>query len=354
MSAISKVDFSQWSCPLPLRDYPSIVMGHGGGGQLSSELIEHLFVPAFRNHALESLADSTVLPRPAGRLAFSTDSYVVQPLFFPGGSIGDLAVHGTVNDLAMSGATPLYLSAGFILEEGFPLSQLAAIVDRMARAAREAGVQIVTGDTKVVERGHGDGCYINTAGVGVIADNIEIGPARARPGDVVIVSGTIGDHGMAIMSVREGLEFETIIESDTAALNGMVASLLRFAPHVHVLRDPTRGGLATSLNEIAAQSQVGVVIEERKLPVLPDVQSACDLLGMDPVYVANEGKLVAIVDPSVAEAVLAAMRDDAHGRNAAIIGRVTEQHKGMLAAKTTIGGTRIIPLQIGEQIPRIC
>jgi hydrogenase expression/formation protein HypE len=300
------------------------------------------------------MADSTVLPRPAGRLAFSTDSYVVQPLFFPGGSIGDLAVHGTVNDLAMSGATPLYLSAGFILEEGFPLSQLAAIVDRMARAARAAGVSIVTGDTKVVEKGHGDGCYINTAGVGVIADGIEIGPTRAKPGDVVIVSGTIGDHGMAIMSVREGLEFETIIESDTAALNGMVASLLRFAPHVHVLRDPTRGGMATSLNEIAAQSQVGILIEERSVPVLPDVQSACDLLGMDPVYVANEGKLVAIVDPSAADAVLAVMRNDVHGKKAAIIGRVTEQHTGMLAAKTAIGGTRIIPLQIGEQIPRIC
>ena len=354
MSVTMKVDFSQWSCPLPLRDYPSIVMGHGGGGQLSAELIEHLFVPAFRNTTLESMADSSVLPRPSGRLAFSTDSYVVQPLFFPGGSIGDLAVHGTVNDLSMSGATPLYLSAGFILEEGFPLSQLAAIVDRMGRAAREAGVQIVTGDTKVVEKGHGDGCYINTAGVGVIADNIEIGPTRAANGDVVIVSGTVGDHGMAIMSVREGLEFETIIESDTAALNGMVASLLRFAPHVHVLRDPTRGGLATSLNEIAGQSNVGILIEERSLPVLQDVQSACELLGMDPMYVANEGKLVAIVDPSVAEAVLAAMREHPHGRNAAIIGRVTEQHKGILAAKTPIGGTRIIPLQIGEQLPRIC
>jgi hydrogenase expression/formation protein HypE len=329
-------------------------MGHGGGGKLSSELIEHIFVPAFRNAALEGMADSSVLPAARGRLAFSTDSYVVQPLFFPGGSIGDLAVHGTVNDLAMSGATPLYLSAGFILEEGFPLSHLAAIVGRMAAAAREAGVQIVTGDTKVVERGHGDGCYINTAGIGVIADGIDIGPARARPGDVVILSGTIGDHGMAIMSVREGLEFETVIESDTAALNGMVAKLLEFAPHVHVLRDPTRGGLASSLNEIAERSKVGILIDERSLPVLPDVQSACDLLGMDPVYVANEGKLVAIVDPSVADDVLARMREDEHGHNAAIIGRVTGTHVGMLAAKTAIGGTRIIPMQIGEQIPRIC
>ena len=354
MSTMTKIDFSQWSCPLPLRDYPSIVMGHGGGGQLSNELIEHIFVPAFRNTPLEVMADSSVLPRPTGRLAFSTDSYVVQPLFFPGGSIGDLAVHGTVNDLSMSGATPLYLSAGFILEEGFPLSQLAAIVDRMARAACEAGVQIVTGDTKVVERGHGDGCYINTAGVGVIADNIHIDPTRARAGDVVIVSGTLGDHGMAIMSVREGLDFETIIESDTAALNTMVASLLQFAPHVHVLRDPTRGGLASSLNEIAKQSQVGILIEEKNLPVLPDVQAACELLGMDPVYVANEGKLVAIVDPFVADAVLAQIRLHPCGRHAAIIGEVTEKHKGMLASRTSIGGTRMIPLQIGEQIPRIC
>jgi hydrogenase expression/formation protein HypE len=353
-NTMSKPDFSQWSCPLPLRDYPSIVLGHGGGGQLSNELIQHIFVPAFRNTALEVMADSSVLPAPPGRLAFYTDSYVVQPLFFPGGSIGDLAVHGTVNDLSMSGATPLYLSAGFILEEGFPLSHLAAIVDRMASAARAAGVEIVTGDTKVVEKGHGDGCYINTAGIGVIADGINIDPTRARPDDVVILSGTIGDHGMAIMSVREGLEFETIIESDTAALNGMVASLLQYAPHVHVLRDPTRGGLASSLNEIAVQSNVGILIEERDLPVLPDVQSACDLLGMDPVYVPNEGKMVAIVDPSVADSVLARMREHEHGRNAAIIGRVTSTHPGMLAARTAIGGTRIIPLQIGEQIPRIC
>lgn len=354
MSTLTHPDLSQWSCPLPLRDYPTIVLGHGGGGKLSSELIEHIFVPAFRNPALETMADSSVLPQPAGRIAFSTDSYIVRPLFFPGGSIGDLAVNGTVNDLSMSGATPLYLSAGFILEEGFPLSHLAAIVDRMSRAARQAGVQIVTGDTKVVEKGHGDGCYINTAGIGVIAESIHIGPTLARPRDVVLVSGTLGDHGMAIMSVREGLEFETIIQSDSAALNHMVASLLPFAPHIHVLRDPTRGGLASALNEIAAESQVGIVIEEQSLPVLPDVQSACDLLGMDPVYVPNEGKLVAIVDPAVAEAVLACMRADVHGRDAAIIGKVTGSNKGMLAARTAIGGTRVIPLQIGEQIPRIC
>jgi hydrogenase expression/formation protein HypE len=311
-------------------------------------------VPAFRNEALEVMADSSVLAVPPGRLAFSTDSYVVQPLFFPGGSIADLAVNGTVNDLAMSGAQPLYLSAGFILEEGFPIAQLAAIADRMGAAARAAGVQIVTGDTKVVEKGHGDGCYINTAGIGVLADGVRIDPTLAVPGDVVIVSGTIGDHGMAIMSVREGLQFETVLQSDSAALNGMVASLLQFAPHLHVLRDPTRGGLGTSLNEIALQSKVGILVNEQKLPILPDVQSACDLLGMDPIYVPNEGKLVAIVDPRVADAVLRVIRADTHGKNAAIIGTVTAQHPGMLAAKTGIGGTRIIPLQIGEQIPRIC
>lgn len=354
MSTVLKTDFSQWSCPLPLRDYPSIVLGHGGGGQLSNELIEHIFVPAFRNTALEVMADSSVLPRLHGRLAFSTDSYVVQPLFFPGGSIGDLAVHGTVNDLAMSGAKPLYLSAAFILEEGFPLVQLVAIVERMGAAARAAGVQIVTGDTKVVEKGHGDGCYINTAGVGVIEDHIHIDPTRARPGDVVILSGTIGDHGMAIMSVREGLEFETVIESDTAALHTMVASLLEFAPNIHVLRDPTRGGLGSTLNEIAGKSQVGIMIDERSLPVTPDVQSACDLLGMDPIYVPNEGKLVAIVDPSVADEVLTTMKQHEHGQRAARIGTITASHAGMLVAKTAMGGTRMIPLQIGEQIPRIC
>ena len=354
MSAFAPPDLSQWSCPLPLRDYPTIVMGHGGGGKLSAELIEHIFVPAFRNSALEVMADSSVLPVPTGRIAFSTDTYVVRPLFFPGGSIADLAVNGTVNDLAMSGATPMYLSAGFILEEGFPIAQLAAIAERMGDAARTTGVQIVTGDTKVVEKGHGDGCYINTAGIGIVPDDIHIGPTLARPGDIVLLSGTIGDHGMAIMSVREGLAFETILKSDSAALQGMVASLLEFAPHVHVLRDPTRGGLATSLNEIAAQSNVGILIEERSLPILPDVQSACDLLGMDPVYIANEGKLVAIVDPCVADDVLRAMQQDKHGGRAAIIGSVTSKHPGMLAAITAIGGTRNIPLEIGEQIPRIC
>ncbi len=348
------IDPLTWSCPLPLRDYPNVVLGHGGGGRLSADLVEHLFVPAFASTALARLGDAAVLPAPAGRLAFSTDSYVVHPLFFPGGSIGELAVHGTVNDLAMMGARPLYLSAAFILEEGLPLQTLGAIVDRMAAAAREAGVAITTGDTKVVDKGHGHGCYITTAGVGVLADGLDIGPDRARPGDVVLISGTLGDHGMAVMSVREGLEFGTRLESDTAPLAHLVATLLAATPGVHVLRDPTRGGLASSLNEIAHTSRVGITLEETALPVRPEVQAACDLLGMDPLYVANEGKLTAIVAPEAAEAALEALRGHPLGKDAAIIGRVTAEHPGLLVAKTAIGGHRVVPLQMGEQLPRIC
>lgn len=351
---MSGVDFSGWSCPLPLLDYPSVVIGHGGGGQLSAELVEHLFVPAFRNDELDELGDAALLPALEGRLAFSTDSYVVHPLFFPGGSIGDLAVHGTVNDLAMCGARPLYLSAAFILEEGLEMAVLGRIVERMAEAARDAGVRIATGDTKVVERGHGHGCYITTAGVGVVPAGLQIGPDRARPGDVVIVSGTIGDHGMAVMSVREGLQFETAIESDSAPLAGLVAVLLAAAPGVHALRDPTRGGVASALNEIAGRSKVGIVLEERAVPVRPDVQAACELLGLDPIYVANEGKLLAIVAEESAPAALAALRAHPLGAQAAIIGRVTDRHPGMLVAKTGIGGTRVIPMMLGEQLPRIC
>nr|WP_291267108.1 hydrogenase expression/formation protein HypE [Gemmatimonas sp.] len=343
-----------WTCPLPLRDYPSIVIGHGGGGQLGNELVEHLFKPAFSNDVLDRMADSAVLTLPPGRIAYSTDSFVVRPLEFPGGSIGALAVNGTVNDLAMSGATPLYLSAGFILEEGLPMATLGRIVSDMARAAREAGVRIVTGDTKVVERGLGDGCYINTSGIGVVADSLTIAPQRAQVGDVVIVSGTIGDHGMAIMSVREGLEFDTTIVSDCAPLNGLVEAMLRITTDIHVLRDPTRGGLAASLNEIAKAAAVGIVIREAALPVLPQVASACEILGMDPVFVANEGKLLAVVPPQHAEAVLAAMRAHPRGTQAAIIGEVTSAHPGMLVARTAIGAQRVIAMPIGEQLPRIC
>ena len=348
-------DFSNWTCPLPLVGYPTIVMGHGGGGKLGNELVEHLFLPAFRNAALESLGDAAVLNLPSGKLAMSTDSFVVQPLFFPGGSIGELAVNGTVNDLAVSGAIPEYLSASFILEEGFPLAQLAAIVEAMAAAAATAGVQIVTGDTKVVERGHGDGCYINTAGVGVMREGIEVGPRRAQVGDAILVSGTIGDHGMAIMSVREGLEFESQIRSDCAALNGMISAVLDAAGgDVHVMRDPTRGGLSSTLNEIAQASGVGIAIDEVRLPVRTEVQSACELLGLDPVYVANEGKAVFFVAPVAAERVLRTLRTHPLGLNAAVIGHVTSEHKGMLVARTQMGANRVIAPQIGEQLPRIC
>ena len=348
-------DFSNWSCPLPLLGYPTIVMGHGGGGKLGNELVEHLFLPAFRNAALENLGDAAVLNVAGGRIAMSTDSFVVQPLFFPGGSIGELAVNGTVNDLAVSGAIPKYLSASFILEEGFPLAQLAAIVESMAKAAATAGVQIVTGDTKVVERGHGDGCYINTAGIGILREGIQVGPHRAQVGDAVLVSGTIGDHGMAIMSVREGLEFESQIRSDCAALNGMISDVLDAAgPDVHAMRDPTRGGLSSTLTEIALASGVGIAIDEAKLPVRMEVQSACELLGLDPVYVANEGKVVFFVAPEAAEKVLAILKAHPLGRDAAIIGRVTEEHPRMLVARTAMGANRVIAQQIGEQLPRIC
>src|SRR5579863_6668347 len=355
LAETAALDFSNWSCPLPLEGYPTIVMGHGGGGKLSNELVEHLFLPAFRNPTLENLGDAAVFDIASGRLAMSTDSFVVQPLFFPGGSIGALAVNGTVNDLAVSGAEPKFLSASFILEEGFALNQLAAIVDAMAKAAATARVQIVTGDTKVVERGHGYGCYINTAGVGILRAGITVGPQRARPGDAILVSGTIGDHGMAIMSVREGLEFESQIRSDCAALNGLIAAVLEAqGGAIHAMRDPTRGGLASTLNEIAQASSVGVAIDERTLPVRGEVQSACELLGLDPVYVANEGKAVFFVAPEAAERVLGVLRAHPLGRDAARIGHATAEHKGMLVARTQMGANRVIPLQIGEQLPRIC
>ena len=351
---MTELNFENWTCPLPLRDYPNIVMGHGGGGKLSSELIEHLFVPAFQNDDLAELGDSTVLPFAGGRLAYSTDSFVVRPLFFPGGDIGDLAINGTVNDLAMSGAQPLFMSAGFILEEGLSMNALGAIVESMGRAARAAGVKLVTGDTKVVDRGHGDGVYINTSGIGLVPDGVHIGPSRAKPGDVVLVSGEIGVHGTAIMSVREGLEFGAAIESDSAPLNGLVAAMLEVSRDIHVLRDPTRGGVASTLNEIARSSKVGIQIDERAVPVPQIVRSACEMLGLDPLYVANEGKLLAIVPAEVAEPMLAAMRAHPLGAKATRIGQVLDKHPGMVVARTGLGATRVVALQIGEQLPRIC
>ncbi|MFO0889453.1 MAG: hydrogenase expression/formation protein HypE [Isosphaeraceae bacterium] len=347
-------DIEKRSCPLPLRDYPHIVMGHGAGGKLSAELVEQLFLPAFRNEPLERLADAAVLPGAAGRLAFSTDSYVVRPLFFPGGSIGDLAVNGTVNDLAMVGARPLYLSAGFIIEEGFAMEELWRVVQAMAAAAREAGVPVVTGDTKVVDRGHGDGCYINTAGVGRLDDHVELSPSLVRAGDAVIVSGTIADHGMAVMSVREGLEFEAVIASDTAPLHTLVQSMLASRAGIRVLRDPTRGGVASALNELAASARVGMLIEETSVPIHPATQSACELLGLDPLLVANEGKLLAIVARDDAQGLLSVMREHRSGRQAEIIGRVTAEHPGIVAVRTAIGGKRVLAPMVGEQLPRIC
>lgn len=343
-----------WVCPMPLRDQPNIVMGHGGGGKLSSELIEHLFLPAFSNEHLDGLGDAAVMDLPPGRVAMSTDSFVVRPRIFPGGNIGELAINGTVNDVAMTGADPKYVSVAMILEEGMPIDELAWLVQAMAKAAETAGVQLVTGDTKVVDRGHGDGVYINTTGVGVLRDGIDIHPRNIRPGDVVLVSGTIGDHGMAIMSVREGLEFESAIRSDTAALNHLVAALLDAEIDVRAMRDPTRGGLAATLNEFAAAGGAGVVVDEVSLPVNRAVASACEMLGMDPFYVANEGKVVVVVPAEQADRALEVMHGNELGKQAARIGEVVESHPGVVVARTALGATRVVDTQVGEQLPRIC
>jgi hydrogenase expression/formation protein HypE len=342
------------TCPLPLKNYPTIVMGHGSGGRMMADLIQYLFMPEFENDLLRQVGDSTVLDFGNLRLAFTTDSFVVTPLIFPGGNIGDLAVNGTVNDLAMSGARPLYLSAGFILEEGLPMETLALITSTMARACQAANVQLATGDTKVVNKGHGDGLYINTSGIGLIPDGVHIAADCARPGDAVILSGSIGDHGVAIMAVREGLEFETEICSDTAPLHELVAAMLKASPHIHCLRDATRSGLSAVLNELASASGVGITFEEDKVSVKPAVHAACEMLGLDPFYLANEGKLIAIVPASDADAVLDAMQNHPLGRDACQIGSVTSEHTGMVIAQTSIGGTRVVDLPAGELLPRIC
>ncbi len=347
-------NFQGFVCPLPLRDYPQIVLGHGSGGRLSADLIRHLFVPLFDNPALAELNDQAVLDINGARLAFTTDSFVVNPLFFPGGNIGSLAVHGTINDLAMSGALPLFLSAGFILEEGLLMDDLGRITTAMAHACKTANVQLVTGDTKVVNKGHGDGVFINTAGIGLVPADLHIAADRARPGDVILVSGTIGDHGMAIMSVREGLSFETEIVSDSAALHTLVAAMLTVTRDIHCLRDATRGGVAAVLNELADSSKVGFSLEESAVPVRPAVMAACEMLGMDPLYVANEGKLVAVVPAEHADAILAAMRAHPLGQDAAIIGQVVEEHPAMVVARTAIGGRRVVDMPLGEILPRIC
>ncbi|WP_327119457.1 hydrogenase expression/formation protein HypE [Nocardia sp. NBC_01730] len=348
------IDMDGWVCPMPLRDSPNIVMGHGGGGAMSGELIEHLFLPAFGSAAQADMGDSAVVTLGGARLAFSTDSFVVKPLVFPGGTIGELAVNGTVNDLAMAGARPMVLSTAFILEEGTALADIARIAQAVGTAALAAGVQLVTGDTKVVDAGHGDGIYLNTAGIGLVDPGVDIRPQRATPGDVVLVSGDIGVHGIAVLSCREGLEFGTTVLSDTAPLHGLVAAMLATGADVHMLRDPTRGGVAASLNEIARAANVGVALDERQLPVPAGVRDACGLLGLDPMYVANEGKLLAFVAAQDADRVLAAMRQHPLGAQAAAIGRCVAEHPGMVVARTALGGTRVVDLPAGEQLPRIC
>ncbi len=350
------IDPSDWVCPLPLRETKRIVLGHGGGGILSEELIENLFLPAFGSAAAPA-RDSAVLEPIGGRIALTTDSYVVNPLFFPGGNIGDLAVNGTINDLACSGAQPLGLTAGFILEEGLELEVLGAIAQSMGKAAADAGVGILAGDTKVVGKGGADGLFINTAGVGVVPDGVHIGPERARPGDHVIVSGNVGEHGVAIMSVREGIDFGTTVTTDSAPLHRLVATMLAALPDpngVHVLRDPTRGGLVATAVEIARTAGVGIELDEHRIPVPESVASACSFLGLDPLQVANEGKLVAFVDPAHSEVVLDAIRSRPEGANAALIGRVVSEHPGMVVARTAFGTTRVVERELGEQLPRIC
>jgi hydrogenase expression/formation protein HypE len=342
------------SCPIPISDYREIVLAHGSGGKLSQQLIQKIVVPQFRNELLEPLHDGAIFSVNGARLAFSTDSFVVNPIFFPGGDIGKLAVHGTVNDLSMCGARPLYLSAGFILEEGTSMEDFWRIVSSMREAAAEAGVALITGDTKVVDRGKADKIFINTSGIGVVPDGVDIAPGRAQVGDKVILSGEIAVHGMAIMSVREGLEFETQIASDTAPLNRLVESILAAVPDVHVLRDPTRGGVTSALTEIAQTAKVGIRLDESQIPISEEVKGACEILGLDPLYVANEGKLLAVVPAEFANAALAAMRTHPLGSKAAIIGEVVSDHPEFVTMKTRVGGTRVVDMLSGEQLPRIC
>ena len=355
MSQLTAAAILGMSCPISIADYPQVQLAHGGGGRLTHMLIEKLFAAAFANPALAELHDGAVLEVPAGRIAVSTDSFVVSPLFFPGGDIGSLAVHGTVNDLAMCGARPLALTAGFILEEGLAMDDLWRVVRSLAAAAAEAGVAVVTGDTKVVDRGKGDGVFINTTGIGLVPEGVTIRPSAARPGDAVLVSGRIAEHGIAIMSVREGLAFETALVSDSAALHGLVGALLdACGADVHVLRDPTRGGVSSALNEIAAASRAGIRLDEAAIPVGEAVRGACEVLGLDPLYVANEGKALAIVARPAAERALAALRAHPLGRDAAVIGEVVAEHPGKVYLKSRVGGVRVVDMLSGEQLPRIC
>ena len=343
----------RYTRPLDLRQ-GRIDLGHGSGGRAMAQLIEELFETQFDNPMLSRRNDQACFPVEAGRMVMTTDGFVISPLFFPGGDIGSLAVHGTVNDVAMAGARPLYLACGIILEEGFPLADLRRIVVSMGRAAKDAGVPVVTGDTKVVERGKGDGVFITTTGVGVVPEGVDIAADRARPGDAVLLSGSIGDHGIAVLSKRESLAFETEIVSDSAALHGLVAEMVRAVPGIRAMRDPTRGGLAALLNEIAAESRVGIVVQEDAIPVAPAVRGACELLGLDPLYVANEGKLCAFCAAGDAPRLLSVMRAHPLGCDAAIIGEVIEDADNFVQMQTTLGGNRLVDWLSGEQLPRIC
>ena len=347
-------DLTGFSCPVPLPARERILLGHGSGGRLSADLLRQIFLPALGNPILDRLDDQAVVSLNGIRLAVTTDSFVVKPLFFRGGNIGSLAVHGTINDLAMGGAEPLWLSAAFILEEGLPLEILKRVVDSMQEAAASAGVQIITGDTKVVEKGSADGLFINTTGIGRVRDGVSLSASNARPGDAILVSGFLGDHGIAILAEREGLRFETQVDSDSAPLHDLVAHLLAGTREIRCLRDPTRGGLSSTLNEIAAGSRVGMELDETAVPVREEVRGACEMLGLDPLYVANEGKLVGIVAPSAAQDALRALRNHPLGKDAAIIGRVNAEHPRMVVMRTPLGTTRIVDMLAGDQLPRIC
>ena len=336
-----------------MGEFEKILLAHGSGGKLAHELVEEIFVKAFDNPLLAKLDDSAAIDF-SGRLAFTTDSYVVSPIFFPGGDIGKLAVCGTVNDLAMCGAKPLYLSLSFIIEEGLTQSELKTIVGSVQRASKEAGVNIVTGDTKVVHRGSADKLFINTAGIGIVPEGVNISGSSAKPGDKVLLSGPIGDHGIAVLSKREGLSFSTQLESDCAPLNGLVAEMLNASSNIHCMRDPTRGGLATTLNELAKQSEVSIRIDDKKIPVRDEVLAACEMLGLDPLYVANEGKLVAIVPAEDADKFLKAMQGNHYGKEASLIGEVIEKKPGRVVMRTTIGASRIVDMMVGDPLPRIC
>jgi hydrogenase expression/formation protein HypE len=349
------MNLTNLQCPIPINDYPHVLLAHGGGGRLTHMLIERMFVQTFDNPTLQALTDGAVMQMEGARLALTTDSFVINPIFFPGGDIGSLAVHGTVNDLAMCGAQPFALSVGMILEEGLPMQDLWRIVQSMQQAAQAVGVPIVTGDTKVVERGKGDGVFINTTGLGRVPAGVNLAPTRAAPGDVVLINGEIATHGIAIMSLREGLEFETTLESDSAPLADLAARILAAGgEHVHVLRDPTRGGLASTLNEIASHAGSGIRLQEAAIPIAEEVRGACEILGLDPLYVANEGKLLAIVAREAAEAVLHTMREHPLGSQAAIIGEVVPEHPGSVFLRSRIGGMRVVDMMSGEQLPRIC